>query len=239
MNGKKDVIILYSGGSDSTLTAYLMAKRFNKIHLITYNSYAMIGIKGSNVNFITLCKIFGKEKFVRKIIDIDSLIKKVYYENYLQDLIKYGAYLVAFCNACKAAMHLSNIKYALENNIKFVCSGSTKASSDVQIDQSSKFFPILKKFYKKYGITYFTPVHDIVRTDEILYELGLIKKKEIKFPSRHYMENQAGCWHGALHRLFFQCAYIPLYGQEKFEKTAINYCLEKLEKNYLDLGTKQ
>lgn len=50
MPNKNAVLVMYSGGLDSTLVASLMTKKFKNIHLVTYDVSATIGINNAKKN---------------------------------------------------------------------------------------------------------------------------------------------------------------------------------------------
>ena len=47
---RNETATLFSGGTDSTLTAALMADKFDKIHLITYDRFAFSSVMNPMVN---------------------------------------------------------------------------------------------------------------------------------------------------------------------------------------------
>ena len=59
---KKDnnVCVQFSGGSDSTLTAYKVAKEFDKVHLLTFRHFGHIDIENSRLSFAKLDKKIPK-----------------------------------------------------------------------------------------------------------------------------------------------------------------------------------
>ena len=67
-----EVALLYSGGTDSTYTATLMTKIYDRIHLLSYDRFGFSNAEYSRVNIHKLKEKFGEERFVHNIINIDK-----------------------------------------------------------------------------------------------------------------------------------------------------------------------
>jgi len=203
---KREATVLFSGGSDSTLAAAMLLKeeRFNKLHLLTYHHSGMKYMEKSMVNVERLEKKFGKEKIVHSLIDIEGTFHKLYYNNYFQDLKRYGVYLAAgTCNVCQLAMHVHTILYNLQNNVSYAYDGYKEEKEHVYAIMSREGREIMKKLYEEYGITYSSPVRSILRTDWELHELGVTQRKNVKFPYEHLdYEAQHSCYQGLLTNLY-------------------------------------
>ncbi|MCO5382262.1 MAG: hypothetical protein NHB15_09400 [Methanosarcina barkeri] len=179
MSENKDQIsVLFSGGSDSTLAAALACEQFNTVHLLTYFNSGMPFTEKAKINAGKLSNYFGKDKIVHKFINFEELSKKIYYDNYISDLLKYKGYMnPCFCNACQLAMHISTVSYNIENDIHFTCDGYKKEKGHIYIFMSQEGIEKLKSFYKCFDIEYKNPVYDIPRTDWKLFEMGITIKK--------------------------------------------------------------
>ncbi len=148
---------LFSGGTDSTLTAALMAEQYDKIHLITYDRFAFSSVTNPKINVKKLQDKYGKDKFEFHIIKVEKLTRFVFYERYLQNIRKHGFFLLTICGLCKLAMHIRTVVFCLENKIPNVCDGA---------NQGMHLFPaqmanVIKEYgdmYTRYGITYSNPV---------------------------------------------------------------------------------
>jgi len=220
----EEISVKFTGGKDSTLTAFLMCKEFKRIHLLTFTHYLTTHSERAKVNAIKLKDIFGEDRIVHETIDIDDLYKKILTSEYLNNLIKYKTFLAACvgCGACKLAMHTRTIIYNIENNIKFTCDGINQTGFDQS--QQRWIMEEIKKFYKEYDINYFCPVYDIPRTDLELFKLGLLSDK----PTFFYGE-QPGCYGSNFHNIYLRCYYLPVYGREKYEKVSLRYWREKMD----------
>lgn len=148
---------LFSGGTDSTLTAALMAEKYDKIHLITYDRFAFSSVTNPKINVKKLQDKYGKDKFEFHIIKVEKLTRFVFYERYLHNIRKHGFFLLTICGLCKLAMHMRTVIFCLENKIPNVCDGA---------NQGMHLFPaqmanVIKEYgdmYTRFGITYTNPV---------------------------------------------------------------------------------
>ena len=120
----KSVCIQFSGGSDSSLTAYRMSLEFDKVHLLTFRHFGQIGIENSRRSFEILNEKFPG-KFTHNLIDVSDLFRKIYYRRYLRNILKYRTLQMQFvCFACQACFHVQTIIYCLKNGIFDVRDGS-------------------------------------------------------------------------------------------------------------------
>ncbi|MDD5281762.1 MAG: hypothetical protein PHC37_02375 [Candidatus Omnitrophica bacterium] len=162
----KETALLYSGGTDSTLTACLAAKQFDKVHLITYRRFGLFSITNPLINVKKLKDKFGEDKFTHTTISIDKLFKKVSYENFLANLIKYRLSLLSTCGLCKLTMHIRTIIYCLRNNITYACDGANQGMYFFP-DQMDGVINETKKMYLNFGINYFNPVFEFEGPQDI------------------------------------------------------------------------
>lgn len=252
---EEEISVCFSGGTDSTLAAYLVCPRFKKVHLVTYIISAMGELGRCETHAKKLQKVFGKDKVSHEFMNIEDLFKKIYYGTYLHDIRKYKTYLPAlFCAACSFSWHIKTVIYNLENNIHFTCDGEqgekTYVTEDKRIEGlkpmwSEQMIPVLKMvqdFYNEYGITYENPVYHVERTDWELYKLGFTDEKDFKlkgvaskkekgFGTRyaHVKSTQEKCTGAVIGNLYLLGYYLPLHGMEANERMSIEYYREKIE----------
>lgn len=157
---KNKAIVLFSGGTDSTLTSALLTKDFDEIHLITYNRFGFHAAENTETQANMLKEKYGQDKFVHRLINVDDLFKHVSYENYLYNIKKFGFFNLSTCGLCKLSMHIKTIDYALENGIKTVADGANKAMSMFP-SQMEPVIQEMKKLYQGFGIDYINPVFEM------------------------------------------------------------------------------
>jgi len=191
-----NVCIQFSGGSDSSLTAYRMSQQFDNVHLLTFRHKGHIGIENSHRSYEVLNeKIPGK--FSHTLMDVDDMFLKIYNRRYLRNLIKYRTLQMQFvCFACQACFHVNTIIYCLKNHIHDVRDGSNTEYEEASPMQIKIVKDEILKFYKDYGITHASPVYDEHtqnRSDHQLFELGLRPAANIKDDDDMYKAYQGYC----------------------------------------------
>ena len=255
----KEIAVLYSGGTDSTCVAFLMAKEVDKVHLLVYKRFGLFSIDNIATNAKKLRERFGEDKFVYKVIDLNRLFKEVSYAKYWHNLKNYGFFMLSTCGLCKLAMHIRTLIYCLENNIKYVCDGANKnAGAGYFPAQMLEVIDLIEEMYAQYGVSYSRPVFDFDEPKGITWvdKLGLEKlqlssidtgKEETELTSGKilFKENlfprenvkgtkidhkmQARCFQLILFNIFLYWYYLPVHGSSKYKETAVNFYQEKVE----------
>jgi predicted subunit of tRNA(5-methylaminomethyl-2-thiouridylate) methyltransferase len=219
--GYNELVLLFSGGTDSTYTAVLMSQQYPRIHLITYDRFGFLNTQNSFNNALALKEKFGESKFTHQIINIDDLYKKVAYDSYIRDIFKYRFFLLLTCGLCKLAMHWQTILYCLDNRIKSVCDGSNQEMA-ADPSQDRDILKEMKILYKEFGIDYFTPIFDTATEirEKTVFDLGFFPVQKSKL-TRFSWEKQPYCTQEYLFIKFFNYActdWNGRYSQEKAER---------------------
>lgn len=254
---KKEIAVLYSGGTDSTCAVVLIHNEYDKIHLLTYQRFGLFSIKNTETNVIRLKEKFGADRFLHKIINIDKLFKVVSYDSYWYYFKKYRFFLLSTCGLCKLAMHIRTVLYCLENKVEYVCDGANKYSGGGYFPaQMPEIVNEIKKFYARYGITYIVPVFELrqpedidwisklglkellnsssekdekeVTTGQILHRIGFFPSENVKGTSID-RAMQARCFQLILFNIFLYWYYLPKYGPKKYRENVLNFYKEKIE----------
>ncbi len=154
------IVVLFSGGTDSLLTAALMAEKFKEVQLITYHRFGFSSTSNSGTNVRRLKEKYGGTKFIHKIIKTDKLTRYVFNERYLRNLLKHGFFMLSNCGLCKLAMHLRTVIFCLDNNITNVCDG---ANQNMRLfpDQMKNVLEEYRKMYARFGIHHVSPVFEL------------------------------------------------------------------------------
>lgn len=156
----KSVAILFSGGTDSTLTAALLQESFEIIHLITYDRFGFHSTDNTGLQTQLLKDKYGDERFIHTILNVDKLFKHISYENYFENIKKHGLFNLSTCGLCKLSMHVRTIKYCIDNEVFFVADGANQAMS-MEPAQMKPVIDEMKNMYAHFGITYFNPVFNM------------------------------------------------------------------------------
>ena len=158
----KELVVLFSGGTDSTCTAALVAGDYERIHLVTYSRFGLFHMEHASTNVALLRHRFGENRFIHTIIPVDRIFKEISYARYWRLLIKYGLFLLSTCGLCRLAMHVRTVVYCRAHGITRVCDGSNRhAAGGVSTDQIPSLIAGVRGLYARYGIEYSTPVYDI------------------------------------------------------------------------------
>ncbi len=196
VNNSKSVCVQFSGGSDSSLTAYRMSLEFDKVHLLTFRQKGQLSIENSKKSHAVLNEKFPG-KFTHTMIDVNDMFVHIYNRRYLRNLLKYRTLQLQFhCFACQACFHVNTIAYCLQNGIHDVRDGANteyEEASPMQIEIVKKE---IKKLYAYHGITHDSPVYDDYdndRSDHQLYRLGLRPQPNIKDDPVMYKAYQGYC----------------------------------------------
>lgn len=160
MTKKSKVAILFSGGTDSTLTAAMLTEQYDEIHLITYNRFGFHEADNTKTQSQMLKDKYGEERFIHVFINVDKLFKHVSYENYLKNIVNFGFFNLSTCGLCKLSMHVKTIDYAIENDVQVVADGANQAMSMFP-SQMEPVIEEMRLLYKHFGIEYITPVFNM------------------------------------------------------------------------------
>jgi hypothetical protein len=223
------VLVMFSGGSDSTLTASLLSELHPVVHLVTYEHAAMSFASKSQNAVETLRKAHGAERFVYTLLDINGLMGKIFFRPLPQDLRKYGTYALPMCcGSCKLSMHVRSILYCYEHGIRYAADGSNAELSELFPEQMKPVLELYRQLYQRYGIEYTNPVFDINRSDHQLYDRGVTSKRDYKTEHVVYT-NQHSCAAGVMLYGFTLGVGIPLLGTSAKKDVATQYIADKIE----------
>lgn len=160
MNSLKEVLVLFSGGRDSSSVAIMLAKKGYKIKLFTCEDGSEpMGPSGDyapDIRHLELVKAFPENIDKDRIIKNDSyLIRKLGIEKTNIEHVVYPIVLAL-------STHTTAISYCLKNNIKIIASGYSgyQGKEDKYIEQRKDFVDLTKEFLMNYDISYMTPVSE-------------------------------------------------------------------------------
>lgn len=218
-NLKEGVTVLFSGGTDSTLSAYLMLKERKAVTLITYDRPFLWFIKNSEGHFHKLQQMFGEDRVRHVYGDINKLYGRLLYNKRV--FKKYNTHLALLaCLACKISMHAQTIIYNLEHQIRYTADGA-RAQTNYYPAQMYRIKEQMEKLYREYGLKLKSPVYEMIETDRILHELRIsfenLKRQFIFF------DTQPTCLQGSISYFYSRLCYGPLFGSRKREKDALGY----------------
>jgi hypothetical protein len=174
------VVVLFSGGVDSTLTAAIAAERFSQVYLVTYKRLGIFKVKSAYAKIGKLIKKYPDSKFIPNIIDFNNFYREISYEKYFLNISRFGIKLMSVCGLCRLAMHWRTVIFCIDNKISAVYDGASIKSKTFPEQNRTIMNDKLIEFYRSFGIKYETPVYFLIDTEERLFNKGLIPKKKIK-----------------------------------------------------------
>jgi len=252
-----EIAILYSGGTDSTCVAYLMAERFQKVNLLTIQRFGFSSVDKSGRNVSPLSEKFPAVIFVHKILKADSLAEYLNYSHFFRNLSKYGFFTLSNCVICCLVNHFRVLIYCLENGIVNVADGVTREWPFFP----SHMEPVIAQFrqmYSRFNINYLTPVYDFDvqpaftfidkiysdqslhieegdvqehiagrTTGRFLFEKGILPAPNVKGTWLDH-NMQPKCLQMVLHHIFLRGYFMPRYGHKRFEEMTAEFLKEKI-----------
>lgn len=219
-------VVLFSGGSDSTLAAAFEAEAGRRVHLLTLDRISFFRTREfTEVNYRNLCRIYGPSRFVREIITIDDLHQIVSYRHYPRIFTKFGFAVAALCFS-KISMHWACARYAQKSGVRRVVDGSVPYMS-MYPDQNQRIASEnLKHFYSRFGIEYATPVYEISESvEEKLFERGITAQPRV----RGTLEDKQVFYSEQILLALFLKFYLGLFGIEKYEARMKGLFADRLE----------
>ena len=183
--GKKTILVLYSGGRDSSATAAELVRLGWYVKLFTYQAGLLeltgyLGDSAPDIRHKELLRAFPGSIDPDRVIEGSTyLIRKLAIE---LTNIEYVVYPIALA----LAVHCGAILYCLSNDIETIASGYSgyQAKKDRYIEQREDFVKLHKDFLQEYNISYETPV--IKKTKEDI--ITILEKHAI---SSNSLENKS------------------------------------------------
>lgn len=252
-----EIAILYSGGTDSTCAAYLMAERFQKINLLTIQRYGIFSVDKSCRNVSALREKFPAVIFIHNILKADSLAEYLNYSRFFRNLLKYGFFTLSNCFICCLVNHFKALIYCLENEIVNVADGVTREWPFFP----SHMEPVIEQFrqmYSRFNINYLTPVYDFDipaaftfidkiysdqklhfkegdaqdyiagrTTGRFLFEKGILPAPNVKGTGLDH-SMQPKCLQFVLHHIFLRGYFMHRYDYRRFEEVTAEFLKEKI-----------
>ncbi len=160
------VLVLYSGGKDSLLSAILLIEKGYEVYLVHYDNSLEIGQNNVKNGFKRLEKKYGSNKV--KFVGIKKtdaifreLIKEFYNTKFKNIYDKFGNISVSEfnCLACRLSMYIESIILCKKLNIHFVADGA-RTSQKFAIEQP-QMLDLFTSLFKKYNIDIIYPVKDL------------------------------------------------------------------------------
>ena len=231
------IAVLYSGGTDSTCAAALMAREAREVHLLTFFEYATRHSPVPTANVERLRRHFTSVQFLHRTIPVDTLVRFFSYERYGHIVRRYGLLALSTPGFSSLSWHVRTIVYCREHGITRVADGLTRELMHFPGHMDGTV-ELLRDLYAEFGISYENPVRDwptppdrqfidqvLVNrhdgafflgdsavaqnktTGRYLFELGIFPRPDIK-GSRLDFEMQHDCYPFSLYNVVAFWAYL-------------------------------
>ncbi|MBI5240651.1 MAG: hypothetical protein HY926_09275 [Elusimicrobia bacterium] len=157
--GRDECAILYSGGTDSTCVAALLAEKYPRLHLLTFREAGTRDTPDPKQNIENLRRKFSRNQFIHQLFFVDGLLEKISYDRYFSYLRRHGFFMLSTCGFSSLSWHTRMIVYCLDNDIPNAADGITRelmhfpGHMDVVLAE-------LRLLYQNFGIAYANPVRD-------------------------------------------------------------------------------
>lgn len=188
-NSLKKVLVLFSGGRDSSSTVIEMVRAGYSVKLFTYQGGLpeLVGLRGDSapdIRHMELMKAFPKNIDTERVITGNAyLLRKLAIE-------KTNSMHIVYPIAIAFGIYAGAILYCLKNGIHDIACGYSgyQGKEDRYIEQRKDFFERMKTFLKEWGIKLHAPIIDKSKQEvmDILERCGV---------SSNSLENKA-VWGG-------------------------------------------
>lgn len=175
-NNDIDVLVLFSGGADSALSALRAIESCNSVLLLTLNQGGGFFLKRTAILANRLENKFEEKKVIHSIVDNRALHKELLKTHRINYCKSIGLSLFSQ----RAAMYIRALLLCLEYHIPSVYDGTNRKQSAFAPPQKREASALIKEFFKSFNITYETPIYEYDELSEkILLKQGLIQQHEL------------------------------------------------------------
>ncbi len=221
----KEVSVLFSGGSDSTLAAALMLSDFEKVTLLTFDPGFIFFVENSRHHVKFLKNTYGEERVEHLVVPTPEIHEKVLFGRMVRDVKRYGFNLNSLvCLGCRLAMHTAAVIHNLERGVPYLADGSIRKQAQVPEQMESVIERNRLLYEKEYGIRQYSPIYEEGRSDRVIEKMGITNRKNLK---RQFIlfDTQPTCPFGVPADVYSRLFY-GLFGNSR-EVDSEQYCRER------------
>jgi len=165
----KEIVIMYSGGLDTTYITLELAKKFEKVHLLTFCNGVCIRSGVSKKHVSIFQEKFGVNKIEHSIISVAGIFAFLKID-LLKDMIKYRTPLL-FDLCCRLSMEMATAIYCIKKGIGCITDGNNPDTQGEMFIQTRKYLEVVGQFFSKYDINYVHPVKMLNSRSEMIGRL--------------------------------------------------------------------
>ncbi|MDD5656616.1 MAG: hypothetical protein PHF00_05105 [Elusimicrobia bacterium] len=222
----EEVIVLFSGGCDSVLTALRAYDRFQKVHLVTFLRAGLIHTEHVEQQVDRLRHFQGDaQAYTHRFIRTDRLIEFLLYENYLRNLMRHGTRLASHCGLCKLSFHWRTLTLCLEQGVRRVWDGAVRSAKVYPEQNETILLKPLGELYSRYGIRHETPIYEEgLQVEDELFHMGFHKRRKVKGT---VFDQQLVCSQQVLFAMFLRW-FLPGRSFAEYEAGLAGFYAEKI-----------
>lgn len=249
-------VVLFSGGTDSTCAAALLAEKHAEIHLLTFEERATKNSPVPLENARLLERHFADVRFTTAHLSVDGLVRHFWYERYIHFMLRHGRLALATPGLSSLSWHVRTILYCRERGIMTVADGLTRELMHFP-GHMDRVVERIRALYAAFGITYENPVrdwptppdqqfmdkvlvdrhahevpwasHNVEKTTgRHLYDIGFFPSPDMK-GSRRDFSMQHECYPFALYNIIAFWGFLTFSTYETFSSYVSAYMEEKIQ----------
>lgn len=183
------VLVLYSGGKDSLLTAAMLAEKNYKVYLVHYDNGMSLATDNVAHGAKRLINRYGvNDKFEKRIEYIGVRRSSAIFRSFIKDMYnmkpdeiaaEYGQLNMGQfnCLSCRLAMYVVSIILCKQLGIRYVADGARQ--SQLFAIEQTPMLDLFTELFAKEGIRFLTPLKDLTDDFEeknMLLARGIIPK---------------------------------------------------------------
>lgn len=166
---RKEVVLLYSGGRDSMLSAVRLVRDGYNVHIITCQNGHIENIENARYSAQKLEDKYPGRIFVEPMIDITATMYD--YLNFFARNKSIGIDLSqCICLSCRSAMLAGAIIYCKQNDVYMIATGDKDV--DLYLFNCSKLKEAFTKLLEEFNIEFIHPVEYVCSNHERIVELS-------------------------------------------------------------------
>ena len=153
-----EVAALFSGGVDSTVVVVKLLQRFDRIHLLTWDTAAGIVGPGRSRHPASVLSKRYPGQILHAVDSCEEEFNRIVRSDLARTYLRYRSRFV-WCMGCKLAMHAATLRYCRRLGIHDVADGSSLETA-YYVEQMPVSVDWLRDFYGDRGVTFHTPAHE-------------------------------------------------------------------------------
>lgn len=240
----KEVLLLYSGGKDSLLSACYLISQGYHVYLIHYDNSSEIGTENIQKGAELLEKHFGKDRVtylvIAPIFPIIHRLKKIENLSFLELASKYGNTTISQyqCLLCRSAMYYYSCVIAKDRNIKYIAEGARK--SQLFAIEQEPLMECFRELLKELDLELLTPVYDLDDDEFVKLQLnryGVYNYRReamcvLGYPLNEELSESIIAGTVKIFKNIIEPEFNKIISDEK-ENSAIKFLSKRLDKDYV------